>query len=113
MIKIQDRNTVYYDVDETLINNLPMTVENCDLVIDGSPVNIIQANVDALFRHKEDGDIIVVWSYAGSNWAEKVVKALNLVDVVDLVISKPYCYYDDMHCSEFMGEPRHLGRPND
>lgn len=61
-------------------------------------------HIEQLKQHKMRGHVIVIWSAGGDEWAMAVVKALKLEAYVDLVISKPTWYYDDIPCQEFMGK---------
>lgn len=98
-----------FDVDDTLITQ-NFDEEKAEAVVEcygyKTEVLIIQNNVDALKRHKKQGQIIVVWSAAGYKWAESVVKALKLEKYVDYVMSKPNWYYDDLPAQKWMGKPR-------
>ena len=47
---------------------------------------------------------MICWSAGGFDWCAAVIKALNLENYVDLVISKPCYYYDDLKPEEFMGK---------
>lgn len=55
---------------------------------------------------KKYSGTVVVWSQGGVEWAEMVVKALELEAYVDLVITKPFVLYDDLASSRWMPEPR-------
>lgn len=53
-------------------------------------------------RHAR-GSLIIVWSAAGNQWANAVVKALGLEPYVDLILSKPTMYIDDKKAKEVLG----------
>jgi hypothetical protein len=63
-----------------------------------------KANISQLVKHKQRGHRIIVWSAGGADWAEAVVRALDLTAHVDMVVSKPSWFYDDLTASEFMPE---------
>lgn len=48
------------------------------------------------------GDFVIVWSRGGFRWASDVIKALDLVDCVDLVLSKPMAYFDDVEIEQWL-----------
>lgn len=48
------------------------------------------------------GGCNVVWSRGGYQWAEAVVKALELGPMVSLIMSKPLVYMDDKPVTEWM-----------
>lgn len=50
----------------------------------------------------------MVWSAGGGDWAEAVVKALGIEEMVDIVMSKPSWYYDDKPCEDWMGKQIYL-----
>jgi len=59
-------------------------------------------HIELLKKYKADGYFVIVWSQAGFEWAETVVKALNLEDHVDLAMTKPFKYIDDLPANAFM-----------
>lgn len=101
-----------FDVDDTLISQyadkLKQSKQKVFINCYGfkTQVAVITENVEALKRHKRQGQIIVVWSAAGYKWAESVIKSLGLTKYVDYVQSKPNWYYDDIPCEKWMGTPR-------
>ena len=109
---IESDKVVYFDVDDTLVSQYPHILQSAKnkavIKCHGfkTLVAVIDGNVQALKRHKSQGQIIVVWSAAGHKWAESVVKSLNLTDYVDYAMSKPNWYYDDLSCQKWMGNPR-------
>jgi len=94
--------TVYFDVDNTLLewkscskddqHAIKMSNDN-NFTFYKKPIN---ANIDALIEHANAGHIVIVWSKGGVEWATDVVRALKLENHVDIVLSKPDWYYDDM-----------------
>lgn len=104
---------VYFDVDDTLVSwdyhhgfPGPNKLEFED-PSDGSVLylEIIQENIDALINHKAiRKHTVVVWSAGGADWAEEVVRKLCLSKYVDVIMSKPTWFYDDLPAGEFMEE---------
>lgn len=98
------RHTAFFDVDDTLIkwiNNTDPDAETA-IPIEDVLVRPIQSHVEALKKHKERGDTVIVWTQGGEDWAKKVVSALGLEDYVDYCLSKPTVYYDDLHCDVWL-----------
>lgn len=111
---IENENCVFFDCDDTLVmwdNKYKLEdYSNCVLLVD--PLSgfceylvphkqHIQYLIDSKTKNK---NTIVVWSAGGWQWAEAVVKALQLEQYVDAVMAKPERYVDDLHCVKFMGE---------
>lgn len=63
-----------------------------------------QKHIDLVKKYKGRGYLVIVWSAGGVKWAEQVVKALALEPFVDIVLSKPSKYVDDLHCEKWMGQ---------
>jgi len=55
---------------------------------------------------------VVVWSAAGAQWAQAVVNALELKPYVNLVMTKPVGYCDDIPVSEWMNNHIYI-KPED
>ena len=107
MRTILNDQVIYFDVDQTLVDHLYQSPEeSMEIGVDGilTSVKPIQMNIDMMKLLKSQGMAIVVWSQGGYRWAEAVVKALGLESYVDLVITKPKMYFDDLDCRSFMGE---------
>lgn len=109
MIHLDCNHTTFFDVDGTLVDLVTRIPENAGLVIPLPDVPdawliIHWKHVEQLKLHKLRQHTIVVWSAGGSDWALNIVKALGLEEYVDLVMAKPTWYYDDLHCSEYMGK---------
>lgn len=122
MIVVPCKQTVFCDVDDTLVmwSATPEELEAHGVIfecpgsfsiIDGELVpspswkeRLLphRKHIEQLKKHKMRGHTIVVWSAGGYDWAAAVVKTLGLENVVDLVISKPIWAYDDLQPAEFM-----------
>lgn len=97
--KTKSGPVAYFDVDDTLLmwkdlepSDTTVTTE-CRGRLDICAVNT--HNVALLKNLAKRGYSIVVWTLAGSDWAEAVVKALELEEFVDIVTEKPTIYVDD------------------
>ena len=109
---IKSHRTIFYDVDDTLViwNWKAVDPEGSGLIaIRDTQSNHTehllphQRHIELLKQFKARGHTIVVWSQGGWQWAETVVRALGLEKLVDIVISKPDWYVDDLPASAFMG----------
>ena len=111
MIVIKSDKVIFFDIDETLVQEHP----NADITIScegyTTQVKVIQENFNRIIYHKARGQTIAVWSNSGYKWAAAVVLALGLTNEVDLVISKPWGYYDDLDSSKWLGSPRWGNKP--
>jgi predicted phosphatase len=103
----KNRNVITFDVDDTLIiwdefsRDLTYTSPDRLVVIcpyDGKPYSftVHERHVAFLKREKAKGSFVIVWSRSEGAWAEAVCKALNLEDYVDIAMSKPTKYVDDV-----------------
>lgn len=113
MLKTQDKTTVFFDVDDTLVvwGNWDEYTPNVIRVPDQfGDVMLVphSAHISALISEKKKGSVVVVWSQGGSDWAESVVNVLGLQNYVDLVMRKGEKYYDDLHVTDFMTERVYL-----
>jgi FMN phosphatase YigB (HAD superfamily) len=112
---IENENTIFFDIDQTLIlhkfsesgtpknnyNGLYVEIydERIDRTITAEPY---YPHIDILLQSKARGRFVVVWSASGHHWAELVMKALKLESHVDLVLTKPSAYVDDVDANKFM-----------
>jgi len=96
---------IMFDVDDTIIEwdthrHGEITEKKGFITIDSGEVMMqvkpIPATIEAIKKHKGQGHHVTVWTAAGSDWAERVIKALKLEKYVDIVSSKPIIYYDDL-----------------
>ena len=52
--------------------------------------------IEFIKKFKRRGHSILVWSRAGSDWAEAVVNAVGLTDYVDVILPKLTHFFDDV-----------------
>lgn len=106
MVAIHGDCTIYCDVDGTLVDfEYPLDTRPEDLLyINGIAVLPNFKHVKKLQQFKARNFKIVVWSQGGSHWAESVVHLLGIEEIVDIVISKPNWFIDDLPANEFMPE---------
>lgn len=113
---IENELIVVCDVDETLV------LHNVDSPYSGKSPKLITcpysgdtlrvyphtAHINMIKDKKTRGWTVIVWSQGGYKWAEAVVKALNLQDSVDLILTKPNCYVDDLPAEAWIGSRIYL-----
>jgi len=103
MFKLNKERVVYLDCDDSAIlwspENYPH--EESELVYHEDQYGKWaflphKKNVEFVKNLKRQGYGVVVWSAAGADWAEKVVKMLKLEGYVDVILSKPELAVDDL-----------------
>lgn len=102
--KVPAGPVAYFDVDDTLVMwDIPKDIKlndprlikiKCRDKVSYSLPNWY--NIDLLRQMARKGHGIIVWSAGGSDWAEAVVDALGLNNLVDVVTAKPSYYIDDV-----------------
>lgn len=110
MAIVKNENIKPFDVDGTLILSDDVDVRPgnmCVNVLDPVTRKFLRLRVHEpmvrlLREEKHRGAFIIVWSRGGYEWAANVIKALDLVDQVDLIISKPNVYFDDTPVVDWM-----------
>lgn len=101
---IKNEHCIFFDVDDTLImwNKDAVNPDAGYVLVADRHLPINNANVDKLIEMHYKGQFVVVWSAAGYKWAKTVVEALNLVPFVDLIMTKPRVYFDDLPVQTWM-----------
>lgn len=119
MLIVKSENTVWIDVDDTLVmwpqNPFvrqyvgPETRDPFDLRFlpfdnYGSTVWLRpnEKNIKLLKSYKQRGYFVIVHSANGWAWAEDVVKKLMLSESVDMIMTKPAKYVDDLPADGWM-----------
>lgn len=112
---LESDNISFYDCDDTLVlwNNdyewgkdHEGTLEFHDPYFEERIINLKpnQITINHLKQQSVTGGRVVVWSAGGFAWAQEVVRVLGLEEYVDLILSKPKRYVDDLPCEEWMGK---------
>ena len=101
--------TAYFDVDDTLLEWVSCNEHDVNAVEVNNNGHIfykkaIIANINGLREHSHAGHVVIVWSKGGVEWATNVIKALNLEAYVDVILTKPDWYYDDMPAEHWLPE---------
>lgn len=111
MVTYQGNRTVFFDVDDTLIE-----WKECD-PNDELAVSIkkngytffkreIRAHTTELKLQRKTGNTVVVWSAGGADWAASAIEALGLKEYVDVCLTKPDFYYDDKDVKDWFPKKR-------
>jgi hypothetical protein len=96
------------DIDHTLVfPTIPVVpgpkVQIYDAVSKKFLTMIANESMIRLVREEHHrGACIKAWSRGGWQWAANVLRALDLVDCVDEVLSKPLAYMDDLDIGEWL-----------
>lgn len=104
---IESENTVFFDVDGTLVLAHGEGPGRDISILDPVTHNYItltahEPNIRLLEEEHHRGSFVVVWSRGGYEWATNVIKALNLQDRVHIVMSKPLVYFDDVQIDKWL-----------
>jgi predicted HAD superfamily phosphohydrolase YqeG len=91
-IVLESDKVLYVDVDNTLV------------LWDKDTYKPHKGHVNLIKQFKARGQKVVVWSAGGYVWALKVVKELGLEEYVDLVLSKPSWWADDLRADGVLPE---------
>jgi hypothetical protein len=110
---LEYERVAYFDVDETIVLWKPreeaLSPDYVELERNGvtayGKLNVKIAH--KMLMHKFWGDGVVVWSNSGGKFAQYICKQFNLDKFVDQYLSKPFCYYDDLKCEQFMDKHRY------
>ena len=96
---ISSENVVFWDVDDTLLmehSKDPDLTYTDVLTGKDKHGRIHKAHVEQLIKHKARGFFNIVWSGNGYKHARQVIQALGIEQHVDIVMSKPVKYWDDL-----------------
>lgn len=104
---IKNERVIPIDVDETLVHHTAVEGGAEITVRDPYADRWIKvwANMPMLTILREEysrGSFIIVWSKGGFSWAEAVIKTLHFEEYVDIIMSKPYVYFDDKDVDEWL-----------
>ena len=103
MKKLEQSRTVMVDVDDSIILWFPEQYQHLPenlIIIEGNGQQIAFLphfkNIEFIKRLKLQGYGIVIWSASGPDWCEKIVKALNIENIPDVIMGKPELSIDDL-----------------
>lgn len=106
----------YFDVDDTLVMWDYEFQKHPDLWVNlqepwGGLITLLKnpIAISAIIDAKERGETVVIWSQSGWDWCQEVVNKLGLTDFVDVCISKPNSWYDDVPAERMLGTRIDLG----
>lgn len=115
MIVFKNEHPIACDVDDTLV------IHGVDLKAEEGSIAIFDPymkedvwvyphlkHIRWLKKLKSRGYGITVWSHGGVLWAESVVLALGLEDIVDKVEAKPEKVIDDLSIENALGKTQYL-----
>lgn len=107
---INHESTIFFDVDDTLVmwgkakKHEKVIAITCPYSSQQEILRPHKGHIKVLKDRYIRGSYIVVWSAAGYQWANAVVRALGIEAYVDQVMSKPQMYVDDKKAKDILGE---------
>lgn len=121
MIVIKNEWIIHFDVDDTLVMLGDKIYEPGDGKIrfeDPHDSTVLylkphSRHIKLLKDFKSRGFHITVWSGGGHDWAETVIKTLELENYVDIVMTKNTKFIDDLPATEVLGSRIYLEDHND
>ena len=118
-VVIESDKLTFFDIDDTLVkwSFSQVEAEKFGIHFDNFGYKTLlvphRTHIEQLKKHKSRGHKIAVWSAGGWDWANEVIKTLQLEDYVDVIMSKPSWYYDDLTSSQFMPEANRVYKPDE
>ncbi len=108
MFVLNDKPTVFFDVDSTLVftaQEYPGDLSTARKTWFGDRMFYIHhPHIECLLDFQARGHNIIVWSQGGSAWARAVVEQLDLCDVVTACLTKPNWVFDDKPVAEWLND---------
>lgn len=89
---LRSDKVLYVDVDQTLV------------VWQGENYWPHKKHIQFLKQCSKRGQKVIVWSAGGFEWAERIVRELDLQSHVDLILSKPAWFMDDLKADKILPE---------
>lgn len=107
---LNDKPTVYFDVDCTLVDFTTDTSTRTIKFRDRR-LKVNWPLVEIVKDYHARGHNVIVWSAGGASWAHSIVEVLKLTEYVHLIINKPSWFYDDLKAEQFMPEVHRVHVP--
>lgn len=110
---VLSNKTVWFDVDDTLVMWQRSSISDdrtIEFEADWGKEYLIphRDHIEQLKNFAIRGHKVIVWSCGGWQWAEVVVKTLNLEKYVTIVCNKPDWIYDDLPASSWMPDNKYI-----
>ena len=99
MVDCEDTLVMWDLPEDMMLNDDALVTVSCREHSDRLYPN--KYNIELIKKMAKRGHEIIIWSGGGQEWAEAVVKALNLEEFVSGVIQKPTYFIDDI------ADPKH------
>lgn len=97
---IENELVTFFDIDNTLVMETdvldPLALKYLDVagnICYGRPHLV---HIDQLKKHKARGYTNILWSGNGYKHVEIIIKLLGIEEYVDIAMSKPVKYWDDL-----------------
>jgi hypothetical protein len=97
--------TIFFDVDDTLVLWGKEKNPAClNFTLQGISYKLLPhyKHIDLLKKCWKDGYKIVMWSGSGEDWCDEVCRVLELDEFVDVKLTKPKYYVDDLKADQFL-----------
>lgn len=104
---IKNDKLLFCDVDSTLIDwDRPGDPNAIGFKLDDTVIDLVPiwSTVDKLRHFKSENYTVVIWSQTGYEWCVEVVNKLRINHLVDVCMSKPTKFIDDLPAFVFMDE---------
>lgn len=108
---IKGDKIIFCDVDSTLIDwDKPNDPNAIIFDLDGQNIDLVPiwSTVEKLRKFKQEKYTIVIWSQTGYNWCVEVVNKLRINHLVDVCMTKPTKFIDDLPSFVFMPEENRI-----
>lgn len=113
---LESEMIVMTDIDDTLVmwdRSFHQPGENKVRFVDPYDLSVNyltphQKHIDLIKKYKGRGMTVIAWSAGGYAWAKSVIETLELQEYIDLVMSKPIKYIDDLNADEILGSRVYL-----
>ncbi len=106
---------IMVDVDDTLLMWKDYTQPGDNKIAVTDPYDGVTVylyphtkHIDQIRKWKGRGYTVIVWSAGGVQWANAAIEALGLTDFVEMVMTKPSKFVDDLPANQILGTPVYL-----
>lgn len=109
---LKNELVVFTDIDDTLViwTDKPFEPSEGSVKIvdpyDQSPLYLVPhtRHIKLLADYKARGYTVIAWSANGYAYVETVIKTLGIESTIDIAMSKPGKYMDDLHAKDILGQ---------